>query len=95
MTKEQHRALLARQLAKYFSDNHLHDRACACNAGEATCIDCSLWWDMFLERHDRNEIEIMVDLYRLCKERISITAPMKRVYPVTNIAIDYIVEETP
>jgi hypothetical protein len=71
MTKDEHRKLIARQLAKFFATGDTGTRACACTGLSGVCVDCSLWWDMFLQAHTAKDVATMVDLYRLCKERIS------------------------
>lgn len=73
--REKVKKLLARQLAKHYNpDDTIPFGPCACSGLEAVCVDCPLWWNMFLDYFDRERLEAMVDLFFLCQNRFTRSA---------------------
>jgi len=63
--------ILSSQLAKHFNPDEKAVGPCACVGLECNNLRCALWWKYFLEQYDREQITLMIDLYRICKARMS------------------------
>ena len=59
--------LLAKQLASYYGSDDLM-QACACTGLSGVCLDCSLWWEMFLTHWSRKKVERMIRAYLVATE---------------------------
>ena len=76
MNRDKRKALIARQLARlYSSDGVSYDGPCACSGLSGACVHCSGWWSMFLDRFDRQRLEVMMDLYFECMNHAAKLSP--------------------
>ncbi len=66
MTRDQHRALLARHLARYYANGRTVG-PCACIGFSGYCTECPYWWELFLKGYDYHAVEAMVEMYEFSK----------------------------
>lgn len=55
-------SLLAKQLADHYGNDGTV-RACACTGLSGVCLDCPLWWKLFLNCWSREKVERIIGAY--------------------------------
>jgi len=64
---EEKRKITAKHLSRLYGDEM--PIACACAGFECMHTGCAAWWEMFLERYAKQDIQAMVKAFEIIKQR--------------------------
>lgn len=72
MAEDRRVDLLAKQLARHYrimrGINDAAETACACTGLDGVCLNCSIWWKLFLTCWNSKQVERMVRSYLVATE---------------------------